>query len=390
VTYPFKPIEKWDVHTHTTLSPDTYQALERFNHYSDFVRVRAHTSKPCCAQLVDNHGQVVRVIGDNAYNAKVRDADCDRYGVTRQVLSPTPMTIPDYVDNAADAAEICQILNDDNARLVAEFPQRFVAIAALPMRFADLAIKEMQRVKALGVRGIEVNSNINGLDLDDPCFFPIFEAADALNMAVFIHPWGGFLTPSEECLQRRMHSGHNWRPWLFGMGLETALAFDDMHSGGVHARLPNLRVLYAHGGGMFPGLLGRLEHGGYTRPDLFTNSPPKNPWDTVKNCHVYTDTLTHNPWALGMLLGIMGSHRIAMGSDYPYPLGELDPHNQKHIYPGHMIEHLPGPDTAMQQAWQYFNWLPNDNADGPRDLPRLTEAEKRNMLSGTAQAWLGL
>lgn len=390
MSYPFKPTEKWDVHTHTTLSPDTYEPLARFDRYADFVRVRAHETKPCCAKLVNSRGEVQRVIGHNAYDAKVRRDDCDKYGVTRQVLSPTPMMIPDYVDAADDAADICRILNDDNARLADEFPGRFVAIGALPMRFPDRAIQEMERIKAMGMRGIEVNSNINGMDLDDPDFFPVFEAAEALGMAVFIHPWGGFLMPSEKCLRRRMNAEYNWRPWLFGMGLETALAFDDMHSGGVHARLPNLRVLYAHGGGMFPGLLGRLEHGGYARPDLFTNKPLRSPWDTVKNCSVYTDTLTHNPWALGMLLGIMGSHRIALGSDYPYPLGELDPHDQKHIYPGHMIEHLPGPDTDMRQAWPHFNWLPDENADGPRELPRLSDTEKQNMLSGTARQWLGL
>ncbi len=390
MSYPFKPTEKWDVHTHTTLSPDTFAALARFDRYADFVRVCAHETKPCCAKLVNNRGEVQRIISHNAYDAGVRAEDCDKHGVNVQVLSPTPMMIPDYVDNPRDAAEICRILNDDNARLVAEFPDRFVAIGALPMCYPDLAIEEMQRIQVMGMRGIEVNSNINGLDLNDARFFPVFEAAEAMNMAVFIHPWGGFLTPSEKCLQRRMRAEHNWRPWLFGMGLETALAFDDMHSGKVHQRLPGLRVLYAHGGGMFPGLLGRLEHGGYTRPDLFASNPTDSPWETVRDCSVYTDSLTHNPWALGMLLGIMGSGRIALGSDYPYPLGELDPGDKKNIYPGHMIEHLPGPDTDMQEAWRHFSWLPDSNADGPRDLPRLTDTQKHNILSATARQWLGL
>ncbi len=387
--YPFKPQEKWDVHTHTTLSPETFEPLARFGHYADFVRVRAHETKPCCAEMVNGKGEVQRIIADNAYDGVARITDCDHHHVSMQVLYPTPMMITDYVDDAADAAEICKILNDDNARLVSAFPDRFVAIGALPMRFPDLAVKELERIKALDMRGVEINSNINGMDLDDPLLFPVFEAAARLDMAVFIHPWGGFMMPTEERLKRRMHADLNWRPWLLGMGLETGLAFDAMRSGRVHERLPDLRVLYAHGGGVFPALLGRLEHGAYARPDLFESASKQSPWQTIKECGVYTDTLTHSPWALQMLVEMMGSARVAMGSDYPYPLGELDPFEAKGIYPGHMIEHLPGPESDMDVAWRHFPWLSPENADGARDLPRFSDVQKRNMLSETAKEWLG-
>src|SRR6185436_8947045 len=99
-----------------------------------------------------------------------------------------------------------------------------------------------------------------------------FEAAAEMNMAVFIHPWGGFMSPVEERLKKRMNGDRNWRPWLIGMGMETALAFDSMRCGAVHERLPKLRVMYAHGGGVFPALLGRLDHGSWCRPDLFKNA----------------------------------------------------------------------------------------------------------------------
>ena len=404
--YPYKPKEKWDVHTHTTLSPDTFKALEKFSAYKDFVRVRAHATKLCCAELVKSDGTVQRVIEDDAYDGAVRLKSCDRDGVTMQVLSPTPMMIPDTVDNARDAAEICKILNDDNAATVSKFPKRFTAIGALPMMFPGAAIKEMERIKKIGMNGVEINSNIGGRDLDDAHLYPIFEAASALGMAVFIHPWGGFMEPSEEILKKRMNANRNWRPWLIGMPLETALAFDAMARGRVHERLPKLRVLYAHGGGAFSALLGRLEHGAYCRPDLFKESSQMDVWKTVRDCGVYTDTLTHNPWALGALVEMIGASRMAMGSDYPYPLGEIDPFDAqskkdpkgnaapypatKGIYPGHMIEHLPGPDTDMKKAWEHFNWLPQENADGLRNLPRLSDEQKDRMLSGTAKEWLGI
>ncbi len=344
-------IEKWDVHTHTTLAPDTFEALAKFDRYADFIRVRKHATQPCCAEMVNSKGEVQRTIEHNAYDGEARIHECDKHGVTMQVLSPTPMMIPDYVDNAADAAEICKILNDGNAKLVAQFPERFTALAALPMRDAKSAIAELERVKALGMRGVEINSNISGVDLDEAAYYPIFEAAASLDMAVFIHPWGGVMN------EKRMSK--NWRAWLIGMGTETALAFDALRSGKVHERLPNLRVMYAHGGGVFPALLGRLEHGPYCRPDLFAHASAKDAYKTIEDCGVYVDTLTHDAEVLNLLIAQLGVERIAMGSDYPYPLGELDVIGKKGIYPGHMAEHA-----------------------------KLTDAEKQRILSGTAKEWL--
>lgn len=364
-------MEKWDVHTHTTLSPDTFEALAKFTHYADFVRVRAHSTKPCCAEMVSSDGTVQRVIESNAYDGAVRVSECDTHGVTVQVLSPTPMMIPDMVENAADAAEICRILNDDNAAIAAGFTGRFVALGALPMLHTDEAVKELQRIKALGLRGVEICTNINGLDLDNPRFFPIFEAAAELSMAIFIHPWGGFMSPEEPKLKARMNARKNWRPWLIGMGMETALAFDSLRSGGIHERLPHLRVMYAHGGGAFPALLGRLDHGPYCRPDLFTNASQKTPWETIRDCGVYVDTLTHNPFALRMAIDSLGVDRVAMGSDYPYPLGELDPIGKRGFYPGYCVEKTD------------FPWI-------GKTTPRFTEEEKTQIFSGTAKKWLGL
>ncbi|MBI1216111.1 MAG: amidohydrolase family protein [Alphaproteobacteria bacterium] len=399
--WPYKPAEKWDVHTHTTTSPETYDSLARFTRYADFIRIRAHDGKPCCAQMVNARGEVQRVIEDNAYDGAARLKDCDAHGVTVQVLSPTPMMIPDYVDDAQDAADICRILNDDNAATVAKFPGRFVAIGAVPLRFPDLAIKEMERIKKEhDMRGIEINSNVNGADLDDAAFFPVFEAAEKLGMAIFIHPWGGFMMPGEDRLKKRMNPARNWRPWLVGMGMETALAFDALRSGRVHERLPKLRVLYAHGGGGIPALLGRLEHGAYCRPDLFAEASKLDPYKTVRECGVYVDTLVHHPALLGALIDMLGAERIALGSDYPYPLGEIDPFDPqtlldpkgnrcpypaaKGIYPGYTVEHLPDAQTKMEEALSAFPWVA-----GLQNLPRVSDEDKQRMLSGTAKEWLG-
>jgi len=382
--------EVWDVHTHTTPAPEAFDALARFSQYESFVRVRAGQQPDCAAEIVNHRGEVQRTLHANAFHAATRLEECNAHAVTMQVLSPTPMMLPDAIDSPADAAEICRILNDGNAALVAEFPTRFAALGAVPMRHADLAIRELYRIRRLGMKGIEVNSNIHGLDLDDPRFFPIFEAAATLDMAIFIHPWGGFMSPAEERLRVRMTERRNWRPWLLAMGLETALAFDSMRCGGVHERLPHLRVLYAHGGGSFPAMLGRMAHGHHARPDFFCNSARLTPYETIRDCAVYTDSLTHDPWTLALLLQLLGAERVAMGSDYPYPLGEMDPHGTKGIHPGHMIQHLPESEDAAAQeaAWQQFPWLPRAHAGGQRNLPVLSREHKQQLLHKTAKDWL--
>lgn len=376
---PYRPKEKWDVHTHTTLAPDTYETLEKYSHYADFVRVHRKETKPCCAELVNSKGETLRLIQDNAYCPHARLKDCDRHRVTVQVLSPTPMMIPDFVDKGQDALDICRIINDANAAIAASKPKRFQALAAIPIRFPDLAIAEMERVRqSLGMQGIEINSNVNGEDLDSPQFYPIFEAAAEMSMAVFIHPWGG-------CMNKPRMDRH-WRAWLVGMPMETALAFDAMRSGGIHERLPQLRVLYAHGGGAFPYLLGRLEHGAYCRPDLFEGTSSVDPYSTVSQSAIYTDSLVHSPWALQALLSSIGSDRVVMGSDYPYPLGEADPMGKKGIYPGHMIEHLPEPGQDNDEAWAHFPWIKTTEPRPP--LPQLTENEKQRILCENAKRWL--
>lgn len=378
--------EKWDVHTHTTLSPATFDALSRYAHYAGFIRVRARAGGICGAEMVTGTGEVKRIIEENAYNAAARVKDADAHNVRVQVISPTPMMIPDYVDNAADAAAICRILNDDNAAMAARFPDRFRALGAVPLRFPDMAVREMERIHGEhGMRGIEILSNVNGADLDDAAFFPVFEAAEKMGMAVFIHPWGGFMFPTEEKLKKRMNPARNWRPWLLAMGMETALAFDSMRTGRVHERLPKLRVLYAHGGGAFPALLGRLEHGAYCRPDLFTQASSLNVYKTIQQCGVYADTLVHHPSVLGLLLDVLGAGRITVGSDYPYPLGEMDPFGTKGIYPGHMAEHLPDADMPMKDALTAFSWI-----DGLSAVPRINDEERARLLSGTAKEWLGV
>ena len=114
-----------------------------------------------------------------------------------------------------------------------------------------------------------------------------------------------------------------WLPWLVGMPAETSLAICSMIFGGIFERLPNLKVAFAHGGGSFPSTIGRIEHGFNCRPDLVAVDNNVNPREYLDK--FYLDTLVHDAPMLNYLIELMGADRLALGTDYPFPLGELAP-----------------------------------------------------------------
>jgi aminocarboxymuconate-semialdehyde decarboxylase len=141
-----------------------------------------------------------------------------------------------------------------------------------------------------------------------------------------------------------------WLPWLVGMPAETSLAICSMIFGGVFERFPNLRVAFAHGGGAFPFTIGRIDHAFHVRPDLVAVDNPVNPRNYLSRlddngrvvpARFYVDSLVHDSDALEMLLKLFGANRIALGSDYPFPLGEADP--------GQLIDSMPAiaPDAKQ-------------------------------------------
>ena len=207
------------------------------------------------------------------------------------------------------------ILNDHIADLVTEFPKKFIGLGTLPMQDADLSIKELTRLKEIkGIAGVQIGSHINGWNLDDPRIFPILEAAQDMDLSVFVHPW-------QMLGSDRMNL--YWLPWLVGMPAETALSICSLIFGGVFEKLPKLRIAFAHGGGAFPNIIGRLEHGYNVRPDIVATHNKHNPRDYIGK--FYLDSLVHEPSVLQYMIDLFGADCIALGSDYPFPLGEENP-----------------------------------------------------------------
>ena len=269
--------------------------------------------KTGCARMMKD-GKFFREVEANVWDPRTRMGECKDHDVDIQVLSTVPAMFS-YWAKAVDALDISMLLNDHIAEVVSEFPQRFIGLGTIPLQDIDLAISEMERcLSDLGLAGVEIGTNVNQRNLDDELLFSVFEAAQDLNAAIFVHPWDMM---GQDDLQKY------WLSWLVGMPAETSRAICSMIFGGVFERLPNLRVAFAHGGGAFPAILGRVQQGFEVRPDLCAVD---NKIDPVKYLgKFWVDSLVHDNDALDYLINKVGINKIALGTDYPFPLGELEP-----------------------------------------------------------------
>jgi aminocarboxymuconate-semialdehyde decarboxylase len=312
---------KIDLHTH--ILPREWPDLDAKYGYSGFVRLDHY--QPCCARMMIGD-RVFREITDNVWDPTRRLEDCDRDGVSMQVLSTVPVMFS-YWAKPADGLDLSRRLNDHIAEVVRADPTRFAGLATIPMQDPDLAAGELERcVRELGLHGAQIGTHVDAnpqlgrldsLNLDTASLQPVWSAAEQLSAAIFVHPW-------DMVGKERMPK--YWLPWLVGMPAETSLAICSMIFGGVFERFPKLRVAFAHGGGAFPITAGRVEHAFHVRPDLCATDNKANPRSYLANgdtpARFYVDSLVHDPAALRLLIQLFGAERVALGSDYPFPLGE--------------------------------------------------------------------
>ncbi len=315
---------KIDIHTH--MLPRQWPDLDKKFGYPGFVRLE-HCDD-CSARMMIG-GRVFREITDNVWNPKRRIEEMDSVGVSMQVLSTVPVMFS-YWAKPRDALELCRILNDHIAEVVRANPKRFVGLGTIPLQDVDLAAQELDRcVGELGLHGIEIGTHVDPNDhchgpdcrnLDHPSLDALWKTAQGLNAPIFVHPWD---------MMGKERMPKYWLPWLVGMPAESSLAICSMMFGGVFERFPMLRVVFAHGGGAFPGTIGRIEHGFHVRPDLVAidnETEPRKYLATDKApARFYVDSLVHDADALNLLLKLFGAERVAFGSDYPFPLGEAEP-----------------------------------------------------------------
>ena len=298
-----------DIHTH--ILPEKIPDFGKKFGYGGFVSLDHH--KPCCARMMIDD-KFFREIEDNCWSAEKRIHECDHYHVNVQVLSTVPVMF-NYWAKPKDCLKLSQFLNDHIAEIIHNYPKRFVGLGTIPMQDSELAIHELERCMKIGLSGVQIGSHVvDDWNLGSISLFPIYEAAEKLCAAIFVHPWD---MAGQERMQRY------WLPWLVGMPTETSLAICSMIFGGVFERLPKLRVAFAHGGGSFPGTIGRIENGFRSRPDLVAIHNDINPRKYLGK--FFVDSLVHDAPMLEHVVKLFGANRVALGTDYPFPLGENEP-----------------------------------------------------------------
>jgi aminocarboxymuconate-semialdehyde decarboxylase len=298
---------KIDCHTHI-LPKILPNWSEKFG-YGDFIYLQHHRNG--FAKMMRGN-QFFREIEENAWDAALRIKEYEKFGCQVQVVCTIPVMFS-YWAKPFDGLELSQFLNDHIIELSTRYPKNYIGLGTIPMQDTDLAIQELERCKEVGLRGIQIGSNINDLNLNEERFFPIFEACEKLGMAILVHPWNMM---GQKSMQRY------WLPWLVGMPAETSRAICSMIFGGIFERLPELRVNFAHAGGSFLPTIGRIQHGFDCRPDLVAIDNNVDPRRYLGK--FWVDCVTHDELMLEYTLKLQGSARITLGSDYPFPLGDLE------------------------------------------------------------------
>lgn len=256
--------------------------------------------------------QFFREIKSNCWDADLRIEEYKKFNTQVQVVCTIPVMFS-YWAKPLDCLALSQFLNDHIGKLIEKYPKQYIGLGTVPMQDAELSVKELERFKKIGLVGLQIGSNINDENLNEERFFPIFEACEKLDLAVMVHPWNMM---GEKNMQRY------WLPWLVGMPAETSRAICSMIFGGIFEKLPKLRVMFAHAGGSFLPTIGRIQHGFDCRPDLVAIDNNFNPRKYISQ--FWVDSITHDPLMLEYVLKLQGSNKVMLGSDYPFPLGDLE------------------------------------------------------------------
>jgi aminocarboxymuconate-semialdehyde decarboxylase len=251
-------------------------------------------------------GARYRRIDDRCWSPSRRIADMDRDGVAVQVVSPIPVTFC-YQGAASATAELAAQQNEFFARIVSTHPDRFAALGAVALQDPDLAVEELRRCMTRpGFLGVEIGTQVGGAELADERFDRFFGVAHELGALILVHP------SDQDLLARTTSIGLGFGA---GMPIETGLAAAALIGSGALTRRPGARLCLAHGTGVLPSLIGRLDKGA-----LIAGAAADSPdLPSRQAATLWSDSLTYNPQALLAVVELVGPGHVVFGSDYPFP-----------------------------------------------------------------------
>lgn len=238
--------------------------------------------------------------------------EMQRTDVDMQVLSPAPTHYCYFVEPGL-GREACRMVNDDIAAMAASDPKRFVAFGTLPMQDTGLAVEELRRcVRSLGMRGVEINSDVNGEELSAARLEPFFAAAEELGAVLFLHPTGF----------NHERFGEHYFSNVIGNPLNSSIAVSYLIFDGTLERHPGLKIVVAHGGGFLASYQARMDHAHAARDDCRVHIR-KPPSEYLKR--LYFDTVVFDPEHIAYLVRRFGADHVLLGTDFPYDMAEDHP-----------------------------------------------------------------
>ena len=253
-----------------------------------------------------------RPVYEACWNPALRLEEMERDGIDIQVMCATPLLFA-YGKPAGPALECARLFNDLALDLCRHAPDRLKALCQVPLQDIDASCKEVSRAVQAGHIGVQIGNHVGPRNLDDEGLITFLQHCASEGAAVLVHPWD-MMAP--ERMPKYMLQ------WLVAMPAETQLSILSLILSGAFERLPDsLRICFAHGGGGFAFLLGRVDNA-WNQRDIVRQDCPHPPSHYTDR--FYTDSAVFDENALALLVSVMGQERVMLGSDYPFPLGEQE------------------------------------------------------------------
>lgn len=278
-----------------------------------------------------NKGLRIVTIKEKMHRVEKRLADMDKNGIDVQVLSLSTPGVDCF--DAKKSVSVARMVNDEMAKITEKYRGRFYALASLPLKDVPAAIDELERsVKDLGMKGVILQSDVDGRPLDSPDFLPLYEKIASMDLPISIHPG----TPIVGGVVAEYRLGP-----MVGFIFDTTLAMLRLILSGVLEKIPNLKLVLAHLGGMLPYVVDRLDFCYRAYPEARVNiSRPISEY--LKRA--YYDTVSFYEPAIMCAYALTGSKGLVFGTDYPHVIGSIE----------RAVKTVAGLKIPEEEKWEIF------------------------------------